>query len=174
MQSTGIQNYLNTLIFCIVAKAVTIILLALLFTRIGSELAYLLLTIELGMILIIVVSLYKIYDYEKKKKDALEKLLKTDMNLNSCPDYYTRTITTQEGIDQTTCVNKYNSPDGSTSYRFGTSDNEFNLENTFNANKDKKTFRDYCARVSSTTATPNFNNIAWTDLKEKCKSSTYM
>lgn len=171
MKPGGVQNYLNTLIFCIVAKAVTILILALVFTKLGGQLAFLLLTIELGLITIIFLALWKIHRYEKLKKEELERLLNQEVFISSCPDYFTRQVRSEAGVDQSFCINTYKTPDGSNTYQFDIG--EFNIDTTFSQDKDKKKFIDYCTRLRDKNSPPNFERVAWTELKERCKASTY-
>jgi hypothetical protein len=162
-KNTGIQNYLNTLIFCIVANAVTIILLGVLFTDFGQTVAYLIITIEFGLITLIVVSLWQIYKYERDKKKELDDLKKAKVSINTCPDYYTRMV--NEESRDVTCKNQYTTPDGNFEYTFATS--EFPVDKVFTNN----VFSELCTRMKlDSTSGPNFNDTAWTDIKAKCIS----
>lgn len=158
-QDGGVQNYLNTLIFCIVAKAITIILLALLFTDLGASLAYMILTIEIGLVVIIFVALVQIQAYEKKKLKDVEASLTAKSAITSCPDYYIRGVTDENTI---LCTNTYETPDGAYKYEFATE--PFSIDTVF---KDM-TNADACSRVTQSNSTPNFTQSAWTDLKERC------
>lgn len=160
--ASGIENYLNTLIFSIIAKAVTIVLLILVFTEVGQLVAWLLITIELGLILIIVTALISITKYDKNKKEQLEKFLKSNVYTTTCPDYHTRVID-QESASK--CINEYNSPDRST-YKFKS--RTFELEPLYwdKLNKKQLPFNELCTNMQKSTS--NLEKVAWTDLKEKC------
>lgn len=160
--ASGIENYLNTLIFTIVAKAITIILLVLVFTKVGQLVAWLLITIELGMIFIIIVALYNIVNYEKNMKKQLDDFLKANVTNPTCPDYHT-VLVDQES---TSCLNTYDAPDKST-YTFQSK--TFALEPLYKDEKKKELpFNEVCANLKSNYAINNLNKVAWTDLKEKC------
>jgi hypothetical protein len=159
-RNNSVQNYINTLIFCIVAKAITIILLGLLFTDIGKQLAYFIITIEFGLISVIIVSIYQIVNYEKKKLGELDALRVSKVNIQSCPDYYTRRVGDDE---RAVCENIYISPDNSHVYEFSTS--EFVPDDLF----ENKNFGQVCDRMQTIGGSgPNFNDTAWTDIKAKC------
>ena len=159
-RNNSVHNYLNTLIFCIVAKAITILLLGLLFTDLGKQLAYFIITIEFGLIAVITVSIYQIMEYEKNKRKELSSLRTSKISIQSCPDYFTRRVDHDE---RAICENKYTSPDNSHVYEFSTG--EFAPDDLF----ENKNFGEVCDRMSTVGGSgPNFNDTAWTDIKAKC------
>jgi len=161
MANTGVQNYLNTLIFCIVAKAVTVIMLVLLFTKVGKPLAYMILTLELGMVSVIIFALVQIRKYEKARAAQYEQFLRSAAQVTTCPDYYVREA---DVYDESTCKNSYRTPDNKYEYIFQVP--SFTIDKVFT---NKMTYADACLRVTASNPTgPNFNQIAYTDLKDKC------
>lgn len=162
--STGVQNYLNTLIFCIIAKGVSIIILVLLIFDFAQPYAYMLLTIEIVLIIIIIVSMYKIVSYEKRLADEVQSKLKGSKSISVCPDYFVKNY---DGT-ATTCKNKYTTPDGNFTYTMGNSSvtaTSINLDTIDKAGQ--ATLADICDTISGT----DYGSFAWTDLKPKCNIS---
>lgn len=156
----GIQNYLNTLIFCVVAKTVTVILLSLLIIEKVRYFSYTLLTIELGLIIIIVLALMVISKYNKKFEKMQSNFGKSRVSVLACPDYYVKT--SQEGM--TYCEDLYKTPDGKYIYKFSEEmPNYFSripLENDF----IKKTVEEVCQIANE----DDYQKISWSSLKSKC------
>lgn len=163
--SFGVQNYLNTLIFCVVAKTVTIVLLALMVIEKVRYFAYLLLTVELGLILIIIGALFVISGYNKKLTKAQNEFAKSKIGSLNCPDYYLK-INDEEGMSY--CEDMYKTPDGKFAYKFSDSISSSNqtyfskipIETDF----INKTVEEACQLASS----KQYSDISWTSLKSKC------
>lgn len=156
-----INNYLNTLIFCIIAKAVSVGLLVLLITDLGWDFVFLIMTVELGLIIIVIYSMYTIYKIDKKIKQAYEDSLKEKPKIETCPDFYVRDVVSDETANNghTICKNVYTSGDNRYTYRFPYSDNiDLNAINT-----SAKTITDVCANNQHT-----YDTISWTDFKARC------
>ncbi len=161
IEQGGVTNYLNTLIFCIVAKAITICMLALLLFDWGKRLAYLILTIEVGLIAIVIYALWSISQYEKKVRKAREDMLKGDANITTCPDYFTKNVITNvDGTTSTVCESMYAAPDNRTTYNFDIQN--INMTNELS----RKTLQEACTYVGD--KKKNFQKVAWTDLKSRC------
>lgn len=108
---SGVQNYINTIIFCVVMKIVSIIVLGMIMlNKMSDSIVYLLSTIEIGIVFIVIASLYSISSYEKRIAEEARNLLKSKINVISCPDFYTRD---EDGV----CVNNYTTADGKIEYR---------------------------------------------------------
>lgn len=165
--NTGIQNYLNTLIFCIVAKAVTIIMLGILFTEGGKRFIWLILTVEGALIAIIITALVYIVEYEKNKSKEMDNFLKSKAIIKTCPDYFVRAVDKDEN---TICENSYTTPDNKYKYSFPDVPT-FKLQDVFPSGI---TNSEACLRVADNAKTPNFNNASWTDLKGKCSTFVTM
>lgn len=155
-KSKGMTNYLNTLIFSIIAKGITVLLLVLLLFKPVRKYAYLILTIEVCLVVIIAAALITISNYEKDKAKQNETLLRSKVEVTSCPDYFIKDVTG----DGTICKNTYTTPDGRFTYTFG--GKPINLDTTF----QNKTFEQSCA----VTTEGDFKLFSWTDLKTKCDS----
>lgn len=152
--SPHVTSYLNTLIFAIVAKFVSIILLILLFVSSAfSRFSYAIITIEIGLLLIIVNSITSIVRYSKRMEEASRKNLTTSIQVGACPDFFTRTT-------GNTCKATYTTSDKRHKYYIGEVNNlEINMDQEFKASSADQT----CTKVNT-----RFANIPWTDLRSRC------
>lgn len=161
----GVQNYLNTLIFCVVAKTITILVLGLLIFEPVRKYVMFLLTIELGLVVVIIYAMRKISSYNKRMAQDAEQLRLSTVNSVACPDFFTRGVG-EEGYD-IVCKNEYNSPDGKTQYRFIAGSQStidvIPVDEMFR----KKTLEDACKMVN-VDGSDAYASIPWTDLKSKC------
>lgn len=101
MAKTGVQNYVGTLVFSIILLVNAIVIIGLLLLKVipiqGSFFA---LTLVFGLILISSLAIYSIVTYEKKAKEETDSVLKSRLDVITCPDYYTRTSNNM-------CLNTY-------------------------------------------------------------------
>lgn len=92
-QTKGKDIYWNTLIFTILAGLVSIALL--LFMLTGSDLAASLsvfvIAVQLGLLVIIVVCVYRIIIHEQRIENQEKTGSKNTMSVSSCPDYWVKT-----------------------------------------------------------------------------------
>lgn len=159
MADDSIKNHLNTLIFVIIAKAIIVVLLVLLIFDWGYKMMYLIMTIVLGLTIIIFYCLYQIYLIDKRIALAKKEAAKAPPLLDVCPDFYVRTVETDENkVDTINCTNVYKTNDGRFEYEF--IKENVNLDEI---KKDTKTMNEVCSKLGE-----DFNGIAWTDLKGKC------
>jgi hypothetical protein len=158
--NTGVQNYLNTLIFCLVAKGVSIVVLILLIKF--PDWAYCFLTIEIIIIIIVVVSLLRVTSYEKTLSKARESLKAQPVTLANCPDFYTKEFDGQA----TQCHNTYNTPDGRYTYAIGTGSlDKINLDGI--SKSGLRTLEEVCDVIGNS-GSDYMSTIAWTDIKPRC------
>lgn len=84
------QSYVNTLVFSIIAGLVSIALLvALIMSPAVGDYAYIVVTVEIGLVLIIVHALYRILSYESSMRRAASLTSKRQIIADTCPDYFT-------------------------------------------------------------------------------------
>lgn len=162
MAQTGVQNYLNTLIFCVVAKTISILVLgSLVFKQVRPYVMFLL-TIELGLVVVIVYSMWKISSYEKRMAKAADEIRQSSLMAVSCPDYYTRDVDDEQVNN--VCTNGYTTPDGTFTYKFvgDKAIDSIPIDNMFR----KTILKDACKMVIHDTDV--YSTIPWSDLKPKC------
>lgn len=162
------QNYMNTLIFSIVAKAVCVIILgSLIFEATKPYIAFLL-TVVVGLLLIIIAAMYAVITYNNEL--AKKKLELADLKIinASCPDYYKRDVDDNGNV---VCLNDYNTPDNEIEYKFvlekpeeQESINTINIDTLFN----DKNLKDTCETQFSGSSV--YTKIPWTSLKPQCPS----
>lgn len=162
--NTGVQNYVNTLIFCLVAKGVSIAVLILLLLEWGQKYAYALITVEMMLIIIIIVSIYRVASYEKRIIKKREEMLLSTDTVGSCPDFYTRNFEN----NMTTCKNSYTTPDGRYTYTLGT-DALSSINLNYISNNNQRTLQEVCDIIGNTKADYN-TSVSWTSLKPRCAS----
>lgn len=165
--SYGIQNYLNTIIFCVVAKAISIIILGLLVFPAIRHYAIFLITVELGLVFIIIWSMVKISNYDKRMAKESEDIRKSALTSVSCPDYYVK----ESNADMTgsVCKNGYVTPDNRFEYKFIRPEGNEHEIDTIDVDTMflKKTVDDACTMISAAPGASGWP-IPWTDLRSKC------
>jgi hypothetical protein len=112
METTNNQSqYINTMVFCIVAGIISSMLLLLVFNANEVVRAYgpLVITVEVGLILIIIIAIWNIIAFENKVERAAKSAFDAKLNVTTCPDYWT-----QSGQ---TCTNTF-SPQPNVTYTF--------------------------------------------------------
>ena len=161
MANSGMQNYVNTIIFCLILKILSIIVLGLvLFDFAHPMIMYFLITIEIGIITVIALALYSISSYEKRMVEEAKNLLKSRIDLMVCPDYFTR-------AEDDVCLNSYTTGNGQFTYTIDNTSN-VSLTNYTNQQVDK-----VCARFTQDAFQNGIymsdsNVFPWTYLSSKC------
>jgi hypothetical protein len=159
MAKSGVQNYVATLVFCILLLVLSILLIGLLLLGIiPMPASFFALTLVFGLILIASIALYSIVNYEKLAKAEADELLKSKLDVITCPDFYTRS-------NNTLCRNNYES--GFYQYNI-TGGSNIDLSRYIN-----KPVRDVCKAFSEDAFLdgvyiPESNVIPWTYLSSKC------
>ena len=160
MASSGIQNYVNTVIFCVVMKIICILMLgAMLLGYINESIVYFLITLEIGIVAIVIAALWNISSYEKRLAKETKNLLNSKMTLLTCPDFHTQT-------DKNMCVANYTTADGKFTYSFAGSN--VSLGNYLN-----KPIAEACQNMTKEVSFTDPGKATvylypWTDLETKC------
>ena len=152
-----INNYLNTLIFIIIAKGFTICLLILLIFEFGKQYSYVILMFQLGIFVIVIWAILKIINYDKARDKLKKQLDNAPPYIATCPEYHVLHHDSNNG--NKICRNTYVTPNGKTTYEFTNTD-----ANISDILRDKKKMSDICDKNS------DFINYPWTELKSKCES----
>jgi hypothetical protein len=191
------QTYVNTMVFAIIAGMVSIALLCtLLLSESLTEYLFAIITIEVGLVAIIIFALYRIIAYEAKMRSAVNNASRNAFAANNCPDYYTLKYSSN-GIDQNTCTNMFRgkSPDGfsyvmyfvpsekfqrtgqGSSVRFlgNPANNSILIKSmeTMPIDQACKMVQGLPEESDGKKANPNNYTIPWTDLRPKCESIVY-
>lgn len=154
-RSNAARIYVNTMVFTIIAGIISLMLLLALVYG-GQELAsyaFLIVTVEIGLLVIIVVSVVRIYKYEKKQSTEAINGVTNNINVGSCPDYWTLDQTAGKGK---VCLNTYTAPDGRMTLRMQGKEATIDLTRFSN-----KTIKDVCKDVAE-------QNSPWTDIRATC------
>ena len=153
----SIKNYLNMMIFIIIAKAITIFLLVLLIFKPMQEASYVIITLQLGLVVIVIVGLIIIARDDSKKAALKAAMHKSKAYLDSCPHYYVREY---DNADNIICKNKYTTPDNNLSYAFykqGAVD-----LNVTSLVAEESNMEQLCNQVNK------YDNFPWIEFKAKC------
>jgi hypothetical protein len=173
MGKSGVQNYLNTIIFCIVAKTITVFILAFLVNEKVRWFSFFLLTIEVGLIVVIITSLITIARYDKRMGKMANDLRTSVLTNIDCPDYYVRGISpTSSNVE---CRDGFTTPDNRFTYSFTNSnifpdrtDRYASIRTIdLDANFNNKSFTTACDTLTGSNV--GYSNISWTDLRSKCE-----
>lgn len=164
---SGVSNYLNTLIFALVAKTVTLILLVALFFKVMQPFMYFFLTVELGLIVIVTLTLYAIVKYDNRMTDEKKRISQSVISVSACPDFYEQVIV-PSGPDagNTVCTNKFQTSDNKYTYKYIYTDTQQTELDSINIDKlvVNKKITEACAAVNSAP----YSQMPWTDLRAKC------
>ena len=163
-----VENYLNTLIFALVAKTITLIVMVSLFFKALQPFMYFFLTVELGLIIIVSLALVAIVKYEKRMDAERKRINDSIISVSACPDYYQQVIIPSgENAGKTVCNNEFQTSDGKYAYKFIYPSDDIQ-EKLDSINLDdlalKKKLTDVCGTLSNGV----YNNMPWTDLRTKC------
>ena len=175
MAVNGIQNYMNTLIFCIVAATISVIIIGVLVIEVvRNEYLPLLFTVEIGLMIIIILAIYRIYQYDKRIVTELNDLNKSSLLSLTCPDYYTATSTLITSTDsnvnsytQMTCSNNYTSANSMYNYVFMGANNVPLSGIQLDTDYLQQQLIPICTSYSSNVQAQNMP--PWTDLQSKCE-----
>jgi len=162
------QSYLNTLIFTIIAEGITVLVIGILAIQAVRPFAAFLITLEIGLIVVILWTLYAIHRYHKRMAKQF-KLLRNKHVLNvPCPDYYVRDSDDNGNL---VCKNDYTSPNGRLKIKFmpngddpsaNESIDEIKVQNVF----EDRTLQDVCQKELSSEGV--FGKIPWSSMKPNC------
>jgi hypothetical protein len=148
--------YINTMVFTIIAGILSAALFVLLWmgSDMVREFAHLIITIELGLLIIIISAVIRVYRYEKRLAQEQGNTLKNAIAVKLCPDYWTM----HEKNGNRSCTNSYTTPDGASTYVFQGKSNKLDLS-VFDGSK----VATVCKAVAE-------QNSPWTDVRAACDS----
>lgn len=167
--------YLNTMIFAILSGIVSVILLlALVFVPATAAYGPLIMTVQIGLIAIILAALLRIWWTWSRLHQENGVDVRNVMAVGSCPDYM---VAKSEGASGgTMCYNNYEGVDGGISAIWtGTPGNNTAPASVDLSMLDKKPFQDVCVAVASDDPDPGLLNSAvdtvpWTEVVARCRT----
>lgn len=152
----NIQNYLNTMIFIIIAKGITIALLILLLIEVGQQFSYIIITTQFGLLAVAAWAMYMIIAYDKQSDKRKKEFAKMSASLDTCPDYYVRTY---DESDNVVCKNIFTTADDRFTYSMFSTATDLNMSALLAGSTNMDTL---CDQVS------NYDDYPWTEYKAKC------
>ena len=128
---------------------------------VNEHIMFFLITIELGIVVIVIAALWSISNYEKRIAEETKNILKAKMTLMGCPDYHT------QGANNL-CSSNYTTPDGRLTYIFSGDSNNVSLASYVNKSVDEA-----CANYSKNVIFTDAQNSVtykypWTEMAAKC------
>jgi hypothetical protein len=149
------RAYMNTLVFSGVAAAVSLgLLLLLILVPAAAVAAPLIVTVELGLLLVAGVALARVSGNDRRLRKRARDAVRTQLSATTCPDYWT--LEQSDLGHAPTCRRSYATPDGTT-YRVQGRRDEVDL-----AAFRGKPAAEVCRRVEEV-GTP------WTDARAACR-----
>lgn len=172
--------YLNTMVFAIVSGLVSLVLLlALIYVPAVSEYAILILTVQVGLIAIVVQALVRIWWYGRNSLAAIDTSNKNTLAVGFCPDYMVASANDTRLGGGTTCTNQYSGT--STQIWTGSTDStDPPAPTTVQLSLlDGQPISDVCLAANDKTPSPaskllstSTASVPWTELRSRCQSIT--
>jgi ABC-type multidrug transport system fused ATPase/permease subunit len=150
----NIENYLNTMIFIVIAKGITIALLLLLLFKLGQQMSYIIVSFQIGLLAIAIYAIVVIVKYNKRMNELKIEMGKEEAKLDTCPIYFKRHIVN----DEVSCENESTLGDNYTKISFPAN---VTLTNITSELKRAKTMDGLCANTT-------FPSYPWAEFKGKC------
>jgi low affinity Fe/Cu permease len=169
--------YINTLIFCIIAKFVTVATFLLLLWDKTNQYWIAISVVEFGLIAIIVLTLWKVHAMQKKLDELQTASSVAPAQIDTCPDYFVKTVTSED----TKCNAVYETPNGQYKYVFTDTrggppigDIGFNSLTTAPTgscdNSSAYVSQTMSQLCTNAQALGSYQKMSWTDMKAKCGS----
>ena len=157
------SQYVNTMVFCIIAGIISMMLLLLIMSaseRI-KKLSTFIITVEVGLLVIIVLAIWRLIYYEHKALKQAQTATGNKLSVNSCPDYWTRY--------SDTCVNGFStSANPNVTYRVAGTATPADLAAQTSTisltDYNNLSISDACMKVQAQVQAP------WTDVRAVCDS----
>ena len=159
-RTKGRDLYFNTMIFSIVSALVSCGLLLLLIYGPDEVRAYavLIITLELGLLSVMISTIARIYAYERSLESASRNARDNITLVDMCPDYWR----IDRRGERTKCINGYRAPRTGVEYKTGpASVREIDLTDL----SKNRTLEEVCRQVDTV-----HRDIPWSSLKTRCWS----
>jgi len=158
--------YTNTLVFCLIGGVISAMLLLLALYAEGATAQYLplIITVEVGIIGVVVYALVVIVRHEQKARALATNALDNKIAVKKCPDYWTLEDDAEDST-RNVCVNKYVAPakvgedaTSTTTYKM-----QGHRDRVVLGQLDNQTMRNVCGQVRQ-------QRSAWSDLAPVCNA----
>lgn len=158
--------YRNTIIFAIVAAIITVAMLGVaVFVPNVTYFRVMFLTIEIGLLAIIIHALIKIRRHENKIQALMKNAANNVLESNTCPNFYTSHRTNDGSV---ICRNEYTSPRHGTMFEFASRRNRPVPDEVMLSDIDGKPVKEMCKIVDPSDEGKHNYNVPWTELRTKC------
>ena len=157
------SQYMNTMVFAVVAGIISLMLLLLIMraSDVVQQYSAFIITIEVGLVLIILVAIYRIIAFERRRSNAAKVGADMRLSVKSCPDYWTN-------VDGNMCINSFRVAGKPYSYRIVGDDSVSDAKNPVQSLKlsdyDGQSVNFACNKANAKVRTP------WTEVKPVCDS----
>lgn len=163
MASSKFHLYFNIFVFTIISGIVSLFLMLLLIFGSSSVTKYttLIITVEVGLIVNIIVALFRIYKYERKLDKLAQNSMDNLLTVKTCPDYWT----TKEVGGAKHCDRQYVLPPSA---------DDNNLTGgilAMQGSRDTLNLSEFDGQSMSTVCSKvNTLNTPWTDVRAACSA----
>lgn len=164
------RQYVNLLVFAIIAGIVSVVLMVVVISigatsELIQQLKPLIITIEVGLLLIISFTIYKSVRHIMRLNDMRDNIYDTKLQITTCPDYWT--LKSHDGNGNRVCINTFQHPDDpKVSYVIAGSHNSLSSEREVRlSDYDDKTVREVCDRIKTDIKSP------WHSIDSLCDQS---
>lgn len=153
------SQYMNTLVFAVVAGIISLMLMLLVMYASESvrEYSVFIVTVEIGLVLIIAVAIYRIIAFERRHSTAMKIGPEMKLPVSTCPDYWTN-------VDGDLCVNTFNVSGQNYRYRITGDAKAKPDQNVRISDYNGQQINKACILARAKVTAP------WTDVKAVCDS----
>lgn len=166
--------YLNTMVFSIVAAVLSLMLLLLLLRGPpeARALSYMIITIEVGLLFVIVQAIVRIHLYERDLRKTAEKAQNNIVVVDGCPDYWT--LSKRKKDMASVCSSRYVTPNTQSTIYVAAPSKINEIDDSDPSKKarvvnlttmSQRPMRDVCKDLRTT-----YDGVSWSDLRNKCSA----
>lgn len=171
--------YLNTMVFAIVSGIVSLVLLlALVYVPAVTKYSILILTVQVGLVLIVVQAMVRIWWYARKSGDKTDTSNRNTLAVGFCPDYMVATAIDTSAGGGTTCANLYSGSNVPIWKGTGVKTDPAAPASVKLALLDVKPVADVCSAADqrnppASLLSASTASVPWTELRSRCATLSY-
>ena len=157
------SQYMNTMVFAIVAGIISLMLLLMIMRASDAvkQFSAFIITVEVGLVIIIGIAVYRIIAFERKRDSDAKAGTDLRMSVTTCPDYWTN-------VDGDLCINSFRAAGKPYTYRIIGSDQSSTAPEPVQSLKlsdyDGQSINFACNKARAKVSSP------WTDVDAVCGS----